>query len=232
MGPGRVFACKIRRYQQILLTALTSGLLSLTLFSWSAEEPSLGLLSADKYLLVLIVYFLIGVGLTVILFLMMHGSGILGRQRHWRYVTGFFVTYTVLITGLLVSSCETPGPASTPSPDAADSGSSAAPGGQATADAGAPRPNVVFIITDDQRGDGMSCAGHPFLKTPNLDRLAKEGALFRRMFVTTSLCSPSRASFLSGLYAHSHKVVNNFTDYPVDLPSFPRRLSGGFVFFS
>ncbi len=44
------------------------------------------------------------------------------------------------------------------------------------------------------------------------------------MFVTTSLCSPSRASFLSGLYAHSHGVVNNFTDYPADLPSFPRAL--------
>jgi arylsulfatase A-like enzyme len=44
------------------------------------------------------------------------------------------------------------------------------------------------------------------------------------MFVTTSLCSPSRASFLSGLYAHSHGVVNNFTDYPEDLPSYPRRL--------
>jgi len=86
------------------------------------------------------------------------------------------------------------------------------------------RPNVVFILTDDQRWDQMSCAGHPFLKTPNLDRLAAEGARFANMFVTTSLCSPSRASFLSGLYAHAHGVVNNFTDYPRDLPSFPRRL--------
>ncbi|HYW81243.1 MAG TPA: sulfatase, partial [Thermoguttaceae bacterium] len=50
------------------------------------------------------------------------------------------------------------------------------------------------------------------------------GARFANMFVTTSLCSPSRASFLSGLYAHSHGVVNNFTDYPKDLPSFPRQL--------
>ncbi len=89
---------------------------------------------------------------------------------------------------------------------------------------GASRPNVVFIITDDQRWDCMSCAGHPILKTPNLDRLAAEGARFTNAFVTTSLCSPSRASFLSGLYAHSHGVLNNFTDYPRDLPSFPRRL--------
>ncbi|MBT3202100.1 MAG: sulfatase [Phycisphaerales bacterium] len=88
----------------------------------------------------------------------------------------------------------------------------------------AKRPNVVFILTDDQRWDMMSCAGHPFLKTPNLDRIAAEGALFENMFVTTSLCSPSRASFLSGLYAHTHGVVNNFTDYPSQMPSFPMRL--------
>ncbi len=85
-------------------------------------------------------------------------------------------------------------------------------------------PNVVFILTDDQRWDQMSCAGHPFLDTPNMDRLAEEGARFTNMFVTTSLCSPSRASILSGLYAHSHGVSNNFTDYPEDLPSFPKRL--------
>jgi len=88
----------------------------------------------------------------------------------------------------------------------------------------AKRPNVVFILTDDQRSDQLSCEGHPFLKTPHMDRIATEGARFANMFVTTSLCSPSRASFLSGLYAHSHGVVNNFTDYPADLPSFPRRL--------
>ena len=85
-------------------------------------------------------------------------------------------------------------------------------------------PNIVFILTDDQRWDQLSCEGHPFLRTPELDRLAAEGARFANMFVTTSLCSPSRASFLSGLYASAHGVVNNFTDYPGDLPSFPRRL--------
>ncbi|MCS7237436.1 MAG: sulfatase [Thermoguttaceae bacterium] len=93
-----------------------------------------------------------------------------------------------------------------------------------SAPANCRRPNVVFIITDDQRWDFLSCAGHPFLKTPNIDRLAREGVRFVNAFVTTSLCSPSRASFLSGLYAHTHGVLNNFTDYPRDLPSFPRRL--------
>lgn len=96
--------------------------------------------------------------------------------------------------------------------------------GQAKTSGASRRPNVVFILTDDQRWDQLSCEGHPFLKTPNIDRLAAEGARFANMFVTTSLCSPSRASFLSGLYANTHGVVNNFTDYPRDLASFPRRL--------
>jgi len=90
--------------------------------------------------------------------------------------------------------------------------------------AAAKQPNVVFILTDDQRWDALSCMGNPYLQTPNIDRLAAEGALFKNQFCTTSLCSPSRASILGGLYAHSHGVVNNFTDYPRNLPTFPRQL--------
>ena len=86
------------------------------------------------------------------------------------------------------------------------------------------RPNVVFILTDDMRADCMSIAGHPYLKTPNIDRLGREGIYFKNAFCTTALCSPSRASILSGLYAHAHRVLDNFTEYPVDLPSFPRQL--------
>ena len=85
-------------------------------------------------------------------------------------------------------------------------------------------PNVIFILTDDQRWDCLSTAEHPCLQTPHMDRLAKEGVRFANMFVTTSLCSPSRASMLSGLYAHSHGVTNNFTDYPTNLRSFPQQL--------
>lgn len=88
----------------------------------------------------------------------------------------------------------------------------------------AERPHVVFILTDDMRWDCMSIAGHPYLKTPRIDQLAREGVYFRNSFCTTSLCSPSRASILSGMYAHSHGVQNNFTEYPDDLPSFPRQL--------
>jgi N-acetylglucosamine-6-sulfatase len=94
----------------------------------------------------------------------------------------------------------------------------------ATASAPLSAPNVLLILCDDLRWDAMSCAGHPYLKTPNIDRLAAEGVRFRNAFCTTSLCSPSRASILSGLYAHSHRVLNNFTEYPANLPSFPRQM--------
>ncbi|HEV58621.1 MAG TPA: DUF4976 domain-containing protein [Phycisphaerales bacterium] len=95
-----------------------------------------------------------------------------------------------------------------------------------TTQRGTNRPNVVVIFTDDQRSDCVGMHPTPLLgmKTPHLDRLAREGAWFESMFVTTSLCSPSRASFLSGLYAHTHGVIDNFTDYPKDLASYPRQL--------
>ncbi len=86
------------------------------------------------------------------------------------------------------------------------------------------KPNILVILTDDQRADSLSCAGNKLVATPNIDRLAQEGARFRNVFVTTSLCSPSRASMLSGQYARQHGVQNNFTEYPVDLPSYPRSL--------
>ena len=70
----------------------------------------------------------------------------------------------------------------------------------------------------------MSCAGHPALKTPNIDRIANEGVRFANMFCTTSLCSPSRASILTGVYAHTHGVTNNFTDFPERLTHWPMRL--------
>jgi N-acetylglucosamine-6-sulfatase len=84
------------------------------------------------------------------------------------------------------------------------------------------RPNVLFILTDDHRWDAMSCMGHPFVKTPNMDRLAKEGARFANGFVTISLCAPSRACFLTGLYAHSHGVrTNEGQEFDHSLPTFP-----------
>ena len=71
------------------------------------------------------------------------------------------------------------------------------------------RPDLILVLTDDQRYDTLSCNGGELLETPNLDRLASEGARFTRAYVTTSLCCPARASLYTGLYAHAHGVRNN-----------------------
>src|SRR5437868_6776242 len=68
-------------------------------------------------------------------------------------------------------------------------------------------PNILFILSDDQRYDALSCAGHPIVKTPNLDRLAGQGVRFRNCFVTTPICAASRASILTGLYERTHKYT-------------------------
>ena len=88
----------------------------------------------------------------------------------------------------------------------------------------ADRPNVLFILTDDQRWDCVSLNPQSIIATPNIDRLGHEGVYFPNHFCTTSLCSPSRASILSGLYAHAHGVSNNFTEYPEDMPTWPAEL--------
>jgi len=88
----------------------------------------------------------------------------------------------------------------------------------------ARRPNVLFILTDDQRWDCIGLAAGSKVSTPQIDRLGREGVYFRNAFCTTSLCSPSRASILSGLYAHAHGVSNNFTEYPDAMPTWPRAL--------
>ena len=86
------------------------------------------------------------------------------------------------------------------------------------------RPNVLFVLMDDMRWDLMGCAGHPIIKTPALDRLAREGARFTNAFVCLSLCSPSRASFLTGLYAQVHGVLGNRTALDFSrLTTFPQR---------
>ena len=71
------------------------------------------------------------------------------------------------------------------------------------------RPNTLFVLIDDLRYDCLSLLGHPWIKTPNIDRIGREGAVFSNAFVTTPLCSPSRASFLTGRWVHSHGIVDN-----------------------
>jgi arylsulfatase A-like enzyme len=75
-----------------------------------------------------------------------------------------------------------------------------------SAAAPAPRPNVVFVMSDDHAAHAISAYGSRINETPHLDRLAREGMLFRNTFVTNSICTPSRAVILTGLYSHKNGV--------------------------
>lgn len=86
------------------------------------------------------------------------------------------------------------------------------------------RPNIVFILIDDLRHDVFGFAGHPFIQSPNIDALANGGMRFDNAFVTTSLCSPARASFLTGQFMHNHRVVNNSDLMPAGTVTFPQLL--------
>jgi len=82
--------------------------------------------------------------------------------------------------------------------------------------ANAPPPNILFILTDDQRNDTLGCAGHPVIKTPHIDRLAEGGVRFENAFVTTSICAASRASILTGVTERTHGYT--FGKPPVPAP--------------
>jgi N-acetylglucosamine-6-sulfatase len=85
--------------------------------------------------------------------------------------------------------------------------------------------NVIFTLTDDHRYNYMGFTGKvPWLETPNMDKLAAEGAYMKNAFVTTSLCSPSRASNLTGQYSHVHTIVDNQAPNPGGLIFFPQYL--------
>jgi arylsulfatase A-like enzyme len=92
--------------------------------------------------------------------------------------------------------------------------------------ADAPRPNVVMILIDDLRWDELGCAGHPYVKTPAVDRLAAEGWYFENAFTVAPLCSPSRASFLTARHPQRHGIVDNVDRSPLShqLTTWPRLL--------
>lgn len=75
------------------------------------------------------------------------------------------------------------------------------------------KPNIIFVLTDDQRWDALGAAGNKIIQTPNLDLLAKKGILFKNAYVTTSICCVSRASILSGQYQSRHKINDFKTDF-------------------
>ena len=90
----------------------------------------------------------------------------------------------------------------------------------------AARPNVLVLMSDDQSWDTLGCLDHPWLETPAIDRIAREGATFRNAFVTTSLCSPARASFLTGQWARTHGVVTNSQPLSADAVTIAGVLAG------
>lgn len=88
------------------------------------------------------------------------------------------------------------------------------------------RPNIVFILLDDQVWNAWGREGrYTFLNTPNINQLADEGINFKNAFVTTSLCSPSRAGFMTGCYVHTNGVyVNSYADPDPQVPFLPKIL--------
>jgi N-acetylglucosamine-6-sulfatase len=88
------------------------------------------------------------------------------------------------------------------------------------------RPNIILVIVDDMRWDEYSAAGHAYLKTPNIDRIAREGASFSQAIHATPLCSPNRACILTGQHVARHSVFNNADRSLLShlLPTFPQEL--------
>ena len=91
---------------------------------------------------------------------------------------------------------------------------------------GSERPNIIVVVVDDLRWDEFGAAGHPYLETPNIDRLAREGAMFLNAFNATPLCSPNRASILTGQYASRHGIRDNVARNRAShrLETFPQEL--------
>ena len=75
------------------------------------------------------------------------------------------------------------------------------------------RPNIIFLLTDDQRWDALGCMGNPIIMTPNVDALARDGVLFKNAYVTTPICCSSRASILTGQYSRRHTIHDFFTNF-------------------
>jgi uncharacterized sulfatase len=98
-----------------------------------------------------------------------------------------------------------------------------------TLTAPAAPPNVVMIIGDDQAWGDYGFMGHPHIKTPHLDRLASEGLVFKRGYVPSSLCRPSLATMITGLYPHQHKITCNDPPLPKGMTSAQANKDPGFL---
>jgi arylsulfatase len=88
-----------------------------------------------------------------------------------------------------------------------------------------PKPDILLIMPDQMRGDCLSCVGHPVVKTPHLDQLARQGMIFRRAYSTAPSCIPARYALLTGLHPQTSGVVG-FRGKPIDAPTLPGLLAG------
>ena len=88
----------------------------------------------------------------------------------------------------------------------------------------AARPNILFVFTDDHASHAISAYGSVINTTPNLDRLANEGMLFRNAFVTNSICAPSRAVILTGKHSHLNGILDNRLEFDGSQVTFPKLL--------
>lgn len=99
------------------------------------------------------------------------------------------------------------------------------PTGSESSDNGGFRaPNIVYIFSDQHRGDCLGVLGHPVIKTPNLNRLAKEGVVFGRCYTNAPLCRPARTTMMTGLYPREHGVWDNFSAPNWQIPNHVKRL--------
>ena len=89
------------------------------------------------------------------------------------------------------------------------------------------QPNILWICTDQQRFDTLGCYGNPFVRTPNVDRLATEGVLFETAYCQSPICTPSRASFLTGRYPRTTRTRQNGQSIPEDEVLVTRLLANG-----
>ena len=90
-----------------------------------------------------------------------------------------------------------------------------------------PKPNIILIMTDQQRWDTLSCLGFDHVPTPNIDRLAGRGVAFNRAFVQGAVCGPSRNSIVSGQYVHTHGIYQNEQWLSPDQPNWIEQLRDG-----
>src|SRR5690606_35650883 len=90
---------------------------------------------------------------------------------------------------------------------------------------GASRAHFLVICCDQLQSYSLSCNGNKDVKTPNIDRLAREGCSFRRAYCNNSVCMPARATMITGLYPRQHGCITNGTKLPESVPTLPQVLS-------